>query len=475
MLHEQNVFYKRFMIVVDSMILVVSFLLAYKTRNIEFFSSLRGLLYPFEYYSYLLVITVPTFIIIFSYFGFYSLPRPRSIGMLLSMGTKSILVSFFVLAGFIFMFKLDFVSRIFLGIYTFYSFVLIIMSRILILFGTRYFTPREHAIRNILLCGDFSKVQEFIEHVEKQKEWGINITGILSRRNSWSSDKQSLFDIPVLGSMSDLEQILRKIVIDEVIFTFEKQNVPDMENWILICEKMGVTACIVADFFKVLFAKTYIESLYGLPLLTYSTVPYNYSELLFKRVIDIIGSLAGLIILSPLFLILTLAIKFNSRGSVFYKQLRLGQNGRKFVMYKFRSMIIEADQMRQNLESENEMHGPVFKIKNDPRVTRVGKLLRKYSLDEIPQIINVLQGEMSLVGPRPPIPEEVDQYDLWQRRRLSMKPGLTCLWQISGRNKIDFEEWMRLDLEYIDNWSLWLDFWIMMRTIPAILSARGAS
>jgi exopolysaccharide biosynthesis polyprenyl glycosylphosphotransferase len=181
-----------------------------------------------------------------------------------------------------------------------------------------------------------------------------------------------------------------------------------------------------------------------------------------------------LVLLSPLFLIIAALIKLTSSGPIFFKQVRCGLGGRKFAFYKFRSMIVDAEERKKGLEPLNEMSGPVFKIKDDPRITPVGRIIRKLSLDELPQLYNVLKGEMSLVGPRPPIPEEVQKYERWQRRRLSMRPGLTCLWQVNGRNEVDFEQWMKLDLEYIDNWSLGLDFKIMLRTIPVVLTGHGA-
>jgi lipopolysaccharide/colanic/teichoic acid biosynthesis glycosyltransferase len=179
-------------------------------------------------------------------------------------------------------------------------------------------------------------------------------------------------------------------------------------------------------------------------------------------------------VFSPVFLLTAIAVKATSRGPVFFRQTRVGLNGRTFTLFKFRSMYQDAEARRPALEDRNEMTGPVFKIKHDPRITAVGKWIRRFSIDEIPQFWNVLRGDMSLVGPRPPIPEEVKKYERWQRRRLSMKPGITCLWQVSGRNGLDFESWMRLDLAYIDTWSLRLDVQILLRTVPVVLTARGA-
>jgi lipopolysaccharide/colanic/teichoic acid biosynthesis glycosyltransferase len=204
-------------------------------------------------------------------------------------------------------------------------------------------------------------------------------------------------------------------------------------------------------------------------------VPRTFYQRRGKRIVDVVCAGAALILLSPLFLVIALAVKLDTRGPVFYVSTRLGRRARPFPFVKFRSMVRDAEQLRGQLDALNEMDGPVFKIRNDPRMTRVGRLLRKTSLDELPQIWSVLRGDMSLVGPRPPIPAEVEQYERRYRRRLSVTPGITCLWQVSGRNRISFEEWMRLDAEYIDRLSFGLDLKILFLTIPAVLRGSGAS
>lgn len=197
--------------------------------------------------------------------------------------------------------------------------------------------------------------------------------------------------------------------------------------------------------------------------------------MMIKRAVDIVFSSLFLLAFSWVYLAIALAIKLTSRGPILFRQERVGMNGRRFTFYKFRSMVVDAEKRKAELQHLNEMDGPVFKIKNDPRITRVGRFIRKYSLDEFPQMWNVLTGDMSLVGPRPPVPSEVEKYESWARRRLSVRPGLTCLWQVSGRNSINFEQWMKLDLTYIDNWTLGLDFLILLKTVPAVLGGRGAS
>jgi exopolysaccharide biosynthesis polyprenyl glycosylphosphotransferase len=245
---------------------------------------------------------------------------------------------------------------------------------------------------------------------------------------------------------------------------------------IRLCEIEGVEAWLVADFFATQIAHASFDEMFGSPLLVFRTTPETSWQMLAKLLLDFFGATAMLIVASPFMVAIAIVIKLTSPGPVFFRQQRSGVNGSPFNIFKFRTMSSNAEQLKHELAAMNEMSGPVFKVTNDPRVTPFGKWLRKYSLDELPQLFNILRGEMSLVGPRPLPVDEVRRFnDLAHRRRLSVKPGLTCLWQVSGRNKIsDFREWVRLDLEYIDNWSIWLDFAILLRTVPAVFAATGA-
>ncbi len=235
-----------------------------------------------------------------------------------------------------------------------------------------------------------------------------------------------------------------------------------------------VAARVCLDLYEVDGARAELGDLDGLPTLSFSSAPTDEVALLFKRAFDVLSSAAALLLFSPVLLATALAVKLESPGPVFFRQVRVGKNGRPFRMFKFRSMRADAEERLESLRARNEASGPVFKMRNDPRVTRVGAFIRRYSIDELPQFLNVLSGEMSVVGPRPPVPAEVRQYERWQRRRLSVKPGITCTWQVSGRSDITFDRWMELDLAYIDSWSLWRDVQICFQTIPAVLTSRGA-
>ena len=274
--------------------------------------------------------------------------------------------------------------------------------------------------------------------------------------------------------MENLKQVLDFSPADEVFFIVPRKWLDRIESAVMICDTLGITVHIAIDLFSMKVSKTSLSYLSGLPVLSLNATSTNYPALALKRCMDIIGALIGIILFLPFALIIILIIKIESEGPVFFTQKRCTLNGRIFNMYKFRTMVKKAEQIKKDLLASNELTGPVFKMKKDPRVTRFGRLLRKYSLDEMPQLLNVLLGDMSLVGPRPPIPDEVRRYEPWQRRRLSMRPGITCIWQVSGRNHIKFEKWMEMDLEYIDNWSLLLDFKLLFKTIPSVIFAKGS-
>ena len=279
-------------------------------------------------------------------------------------------------------------------------------------------------------------------------------------------------------STEQLVSFLHQLSVNSVMLSARHTVFGRIEEAIQACELEGVEAWLVADFFQTRISHTTMDDFCGRPMLVFRSGPQMASWAgVVKQFIDVLGALVLLVFAVPLiFLPAAILIKLTSPGPVFFRQRRAGLNGRPFMMYKFRSMVSNAEQLKHELASLNEMSGPVFKVTNDPRVTSIGRFLRKFSFDEFPQLFNVLLGDMSLVGPRPLPVEEVNRFDDWaHRRRLSVKPGLTCLWQVGGRNEVrDFKEWVRLDLEYIDHWSLWLDFKILWRTIPVVLLGRGA-
>jgi exopolysaccharide biosynthesis polyprenyl glycosylphosphotransferase len=274
--------------------------------------------------------------------------------------------------------------------------------------------------------------------------------------------------------IAELSAILRQHVIDEIIFAVESDRLSELEEYFLLCDEEGVRTRVAVDFFPHVNSTVSLERLGATPLLTFSAAPYDEIRLLLKRAVDIVLAAAGLVVLAPFMLAIALAIKLTSPGPVIFRQVRCGLNGRRFLFYKFRSMCQNAEELKASL-AHLSTRQTAFKIPDDPRLTPIGRFLRRFSIDEWPQLWNVLRGDMSLVGPRPAVPNEVEQYQRWQRRRLRMRPGLTCLWAISGRDAVDFDTWMKMDMQYIDNWSLALDWKILLRTIPRVLTGRGAN
>lgn len=326
--------------------------------------------------------------------------------------------------------------------------------------------------RHVLVVGKNSRSEKIIKEISVISENGLKVIGYIDINNGHASDYSK--ELILLGELDDFEKILRENVVDLVLITLPiKSCYTAMEKVIAICESVGVEVDIPVELFNLKISKSSISIFDKVQFINYYTSPKMNWRMFLKRLFDVFISLFLLTLWLPLFLILSIIIKATSPGPVFFRQRRVGLNGRIFTMFKFRTMAKDAESMKMDLMDLNILEGPVFKIKNDPRVTKIGQFLRKTSIDEIPQLINILKGEMSLVGPRPPIPDEVDQYKLDDRRRLSMKPGITCLWQVSGRNEIQFEEWMKLDRKYIDQWSLWLDFKILIKTIPAVFRGTG--
>jgi exopolysaccharide biosynthesis polyprenyl glycosylphosphotransferase len=276
--------------------------------------------------------------------------------------------------------------------------------------------------------------------------------------------------------MPQLIELLHEHAASSVLISSKHTNFERVENIIRLCETEGIEAWLMADFFATQIARASFDDMFGHPLMVFRSTPETSWQMLAKQMLDFTGALALLVVAALPMAGIALLIKCTSKGPVFFRQQRSGLNGAPFSIFKFRTMATNAEQLKHELAAMNEMTGPVFKVTNDPRITPLGKWLRKFSLDELPQLFNVLHGEMSLVGPRPLPVDEVRRFnDLAHRRRLSVKPGLTCLWQISGRNQItDFKDWVRLDLQYIDNWSIWLDLSILLRTIPAVLLGSGA-
>ena len=420
--------------------------------------------------------------------GMYHSMRLRSLAEIIWTVIKSTFFASITLSAMIFVLKYKFVSRFIFAGFIFGGSFLLALEKTALFFIARYVRKQGYNYRRLLVVGTGRRAMHFIERVRSHPEWGLKIFGIIDdeERNEQETADEDIIGKPghfsamvkqlsiVIGKLGDLSAIVKRLSIDEVIFLVPRSRLAHIEPAIYDCETLGVKATIALDLFELKIAKARQSELDGIPFITFDTTSLKERPLFIKRVIDLVGSTLGIVILSPILLVISILIKATSKGPVFYLSKRIGLNGRKFVMFKFRTMYKGAHRKQKELSGKNLMQGPVFKVKDDPRVTPVGRFLRKLSLDELPQLFNVFFGHMSIVGPRPPVQKEVLKYESWQRRRLSMRPGITCLWQAGGRNKIDFDEWMRLDLHYLDNWSLWMDFKILLKTIPVVLSGKGA-
>ncbi len=362
-------------------------------------------------------------------------------------------------------------SRPFLGMFAATNWGLLIGLRI----AARHLIPavrREFgAPRYVLVVGTGPRARRWAQTLEEYSEQGLQIMGFASTPSDDAAHRNLQFanTYPVFAT-AEIPALLKKHVIDEVHFAVEAREIAELEEVFLWCDLEGVCTRINVDFFP----HVTLESLGSTPLLTFATAPDDEVLLLVKRLTDIALASLALIVLSPLMVLTALLIRLTSPGPAIFRQTRCGLNGRRFTFYKFRSMVVDAEDRLHEVAHLNPKR-IVIKIPNDPRLTPLGKWLRKFSIDELPQLINVIKGDMALVGPRPAIPSEVEKYKRWQRRRLRMRPGLTCLWALNGRDKVDFESWMKLDIQYIDTWSLALDLRIIVKTIPQVLLGRGAS
>ncbi|HML16257.1 MAG TPA: sugar transferase [Bryobacteraceae bacterium] len=365
-------------------------------------------------------------------------------------------------------------SRPFVALFAAYAWVLLCLFRLNAKHVTRMVRGEFGSAHYVMVVGLGGAALRLGRELEAAAHYGIHLLGFLADPACDPACREVELDgaYPVYA-LSELNDLLRRYVIDEIIFAVDSNRLAQLEETFLLCDEEGVRTRVAVDFFPHVNSQVYLDRLGSSPLLTFSATPHDEIRLLVKRTIDVMLAGAALVLLAPVMLLVMLMIRITSPGPAIFRQVRCGLNGRKFVFYKFRSMCQGAHQMRDSLKhlSQRQL---AMKIPNDPRLTPVGRWLRKFSIDEWPQLWNVLKGDMSLVGPRPAVPEEVEQYQRWQRRRLRMRPGLTCLWAVSGRDAVDFETWMRLDMQYIDSWSLALDWKIILRTIPQVLSGRGA-
>ena len=399
----------------------------------------------------------------------YSESRPMSYLDLLWSIFSAILIDFAVISAAIFILQMKLYSRLFLALFAVQSFIFISTARILAQFYFDKVPERSFNARKILIVADSVRGELVEDVLKKQVSWGHKVIGRLSVKRE--EDEQS----DTLGNIDDLSKCLQKYTVDEVLFALDGDRSVDLMKSLDLCRKIGVSFRILPSLWVDMDQFISVETFQNVPFLTIQIDQFDAVGLVYKRILDLIGGLVGMVLLCLITPFIAIAIKLDSEGPVIFKQKRVGQRGRIFYIYKFRSMCQESESLKEELMEENIMNGAIFKLEDDPRITRVGKWLRKTSIDEMPQLFNVLKGEMSLVGTRPPTMDEVEMYQYQQLRRIAAKPGITGMWQISGRNKItDFDKIVELDCKYLDQWSFWGDMKILLKTVIILLQREGA-
>ncbi len=343
-------------------------------------------------------------------------------------------------------------------------------------YSMRFFGLRRQRRGRALILGSGERARRLAKGIEAERNAAGSVVGFLDDQPSETD--RALLGARYLGALDRLGEVAAREGVGWVVYGLPRRflSQDSVANAIGLCETLGIDLTIPADLFETRAAHVVLTRIGDVPAFSFSVHGHHSPwQLAAKRGLDVVGALVGLLVTMPLWLATAIAIKLGSPGPIFFVQRRCGRYGRVFPFLKFRTMVSDAESRKDALSAQNEKSGPVFKMERDPRVTGVGRILRKYSIDELPQLLNVLVGHMSLVGPRPPVPGEVAKYELDHRGRLSMRPGITCLWQVSGRNQIEFEDWVKLDIEYVERWSLLLDLQILLATVPAVVSGRGAS
>lgn len=404
----------------------------------------------------------------------YSPQRSQSIKNTLLKIFAAVILDFSIISISYYMLHIQDISRLFILFFAGSCFFLFSLERIGLELYLNIRQQHSTGTWSILLLGSLDRVQEVYNALQKQRTWGHQIIGYLG---SIPEETRELQGTALLGSLNDFEKVLKSHTVDEVIFTLPpEQKGFDLQEYLQLCREMGISYRIVPAMYNFnIDWDIQVESIQNIPTINVKMIKIDAAGSLYKRLLDYFLAIIGSFITLLLLPFIALAIKLDSKGPIFFRQTRQGQNGRLFQMLKFRTMYQDAEQKKKELELQNQMQGYMFKLDKDPRVTKVGRFLRKTSLDELPQFFNVLKGEMSLVGTRPPTLDEVTKYLPRHRRRISIKPGITRLWQTTGRNKVtDFEQVVELDLKYIDNWSLWLDIKIILKTILVVLARKGA-
>ncbi|MBM9514816.1 sugar transferase [Desulfogranum marinum] len=480
MTRPQKVFFENLHKLVDVGLSVTAFWVAHSLKDLCTLGVCTGFVKNHNLFLVTLLVVVCWYLSL-SFWGGYGFIYSRcSLSASIRKTAKAILAALVMLIVVLYLLKIHDVGRLELGLFFCINILFLSLSKVIIYAARFRRTDKPHFKRHILIVGAKERAKEVICKILADDDHNLTIHGCIEIEDGLVGSEVAR-GVKVLDNIRNLDVFLKTTIIDEIIFAMPLSEIFEGGRYVSLAEEMGVSVRIIPDWqlhhlmYRPAVARIDFEEFVGIPTMALHTTPRNEVKLFFKHVFDYCIAAVGLVLVGPLMLIIAGMIKIFDPGPVLFSQERCGVNGRRFRVYKFRTMVQGAEKKLHQLRELNEADGPVFKITNDPRIIPyIGKFLRKTGLDELPQLFNVLQGEMSIVGPRPPIPAEVNEYDTWHRRRLSMKPGITCTWQTQPkRNETSFEEWMRLDLAYIDNWNLWNDFKILLKTCKVLFLAEG--
>ncbi len=473
----RSTYHRRIAQLADFCTALISFMLAYFISIL--LHKLEPSLFPPEAkirISYILIILILSVLygILFDQHKAYSYQRFTSLIREYAIVIKVCFTGSLISIAIMFLLGAKEIPRTIIIIFFIVNLFLFITEKTFLFYAASLIRRKGRNRKKVILIGTGTRANSFISTVKSNFNWGLDIVGLLTG-DSENIGKEVL-GVKILDHYSNIQHILKTINPEEIIITISTKRFDQIREVLEICEREGVAVRLNSDFFGHITKNITIDNVFGLSIISFNMIKQSEIELFLKRIIDIIGSLIAILIFSPFMLIAVIGIWITDGKPILYNWNVIGLNKNPIKSWKFRTMIKDADKLKKDLLDENEMDGPVFKIKNDPRILPFGKWLRKWSIDETPQLFSVLKGDMSLVGPRPAGPHELDRYESWHRRKLSIKPGITCLWQVNGRNKIyKFDDWVKLDLEYIDNWSLLLDIKILLKTIPSVILGKGAS
>lgn len=467
-MQKRSVLFNIFLIIGDTALIVESFVMANFLKEGRFSHPIVLLAQN----SKLLIFAIFTIMAIFTYFSIYEANSKRN-----ELDEVSAIIGALTMGMILFelltMFYRDLMFKRMTILYAWMiSSALVSVLHILAMLFVKQMYRMGIGTSNVIIIGLNDVSKALYNRIHNNPQSGLRFLGFVATAHGKTAEESA--EKKIVGVVDDLSRILVQKKISKVIFSIPEANTNELMKLIDICSSRNVQFQFVPRMLDIIESRISTDEIAGVPLVSVREIKLYGLNALLKRSSDIIFTCALLAIFSPILLIVGVIIKLDSKGSVFFKQRRVGKNGKEFDMFKFRSMVVGAENEIEKLSAQNEANGLIFKIKNDPRITRVGRFIRRWSIDELPQMLNVLKGDMGLVGPRPPIPGEVIKYNSWHKKRLHINPGITGLWQVSGRSDISFEEMVKLDIFYIENWSLWLDIKILIKTILVVLLARGA-